>query len=121
MPQSSGSVTDLIWAGLKAEGVRQEAIASNIANIQTPGYRRIDVRFENLLAKAMNSSGHVDVGEIEPETYCPGNTPVKSNGNDVDLDTEVGQLVKNSLRQTAYVRLLHKKATQIDAAINIRG
>jgi len=121
MPQSSSSITDLIWAGLKAEGLRQQAIASNIANIETPGYRRVDVKFEDLLAKAMDSSGEVDLDEIEPEIYRPESTAVKANGNDVDLDTEVGEMVKNSLRQTAYVRLLHKKAMQIDAAINIRG
>ena len=121
MPQSSSSITDLVWAGLKAEGVRQQAIASNIANSETPGYRRIDVKFDQLLAKAMDSSGHVDINDIEPETYRPESTPVKSNGNDVQLDVEIGEMVKNSLRQTAYVRLLHKKATQIDAAITIRG
>jgi len=121
MPQSSSGVTDLIWAGLKAEGLRQQAIASNIANIETPGYRRVDVKFEELLAKAMDSSGDVDLDKIEPEIYRPGNTAVKSNGNDVELDAEVGEMVKNSLRQTAYIRLLRKKAVQIEAAINVRG
>lgn len=121
MPQSSGSVTDLLQVGIRAEGLRQQAIASNIANIETPGYRRTDVKFEDLLAKALRSPGEVDLHEIEPETFQPGNTPVKSNGNDVDLDTEIGELVKNSLRHTAYVRLLRRRFTQIEEAINIRG
>lgn len=119
MSQSS-SITALLQAGIRAEGVRQRAIASNIANLETPGYRRIDVRFEELLAKALKSVGDLDLDEVEPETFRPGNTLVKSNGNDVSLDAEVGELLKNSLRHTAYVRLLNKKFQQIEAAITIR-
>ncbi|MBN1359602.1 MAG: flagellar basal body rod protein FlgB [Sedimentisphaerales bacterium] len=120
MPQSSSSIVDLLQAGIRAEGYRQQAIASNIANLETPGYRRTDVKFEDLLAEALKTEGDVDLDEIEPEPFHPGNTPVKSNGNDVSLDMEVGELLKNSLRHTAYVRLLNRKFQQIDQAINIR-
>ncbi len=120
MSQSSSNMIDLLQAGIRVEGYRQQAIASNIANIETPGYRRIDVKFENLLAKALKTSGNVDLSEIEPESFHPENTPVKSNGNDVSLDMEVGELLKNSLRHTAYVRILNRRLQQIEQAINIR-
>lgn len=45
------NVTDLLQSGLKAEMLRQKAIAGNVANMETPNYRRVDVRFEELLAK----------------------------------------------------------------------
>lgn len=120
MPQSANMTIDLLQAGIKAEGARQQTIASNIANLETPGYRRLDVKFGDLLDKALKAGGNVDLTEIEPETFRPENTPVKSNGNDVSLDVEVGELLKNSLRHTAYVRLLGRKFQQIDQAINIR-
>jgi flagellar basal-body rod protein FlgB len=114
------SVTDIIEAGIKAENLRQKTIANNIANLETPEYRRIDVRFEELLAKAMDSSGSFDLDDIEPEIYRPMQTPVKLNGNDVNLESEVGQMIKNSLRHTAFIRLLNKKYKQIEAAIDVK-
>jgi flagellar basal-body rod protein FlgB len=113
-------VVGLLEAGIKAEGLRQKTIASNIANIETPGYRRLDVKFEEVLAKALKSPGPVDLDAIEPQVHQPQNTPIKANGNDVSMEAEVGEMLKNSLRQTAYVRLLRKKFSQIETAVNIR-
>lgn len=117
---STNSVTDLLNAGIKAENLRQKTIANNIANLETPDYRRIDIKFEELLAKSLDSSGSVDLSEIEPVIYRPKETPVKSNGNDVNLESEIGKMVKNSLRHTAYIRLLSKKYKQIELAMEIK-
>ncbi len=114
-----GNITDFIEAGIKAESFRQRAIANNIANLETPGYRRLDVKFEELLAKAIDSKGTADLSEVQAELYQPRQTPVNSNGNDVNLETEIGQMVKNSLRHTAYVRLLNKKYQQLALAIGM--
>lgn len=116
-----GRMIDLLEAGINAEGLRQRAIAGNIANIETPGYRRFDVSFEETLAKALESSDALDAEELRPEIYQPMNTPLRSNGNDVNLEAEIGELVKNSLRHTAYIRILRKKFSQIEAAISSRG
>ncbi len=112
-------IIDVIGAAVKAESLRQKAIANNVANLQTPGYRRVDVKFQDLLAKALESSGAVDLNDIEAEIYQPQNTPVKADGNDVSLETEVGEMVKNSLRHKTYVRLLQKKYQQIDLAMDL--
>jgi len=113
-------IVELIEAGLRAEGLRQRTIANNTANLQTPGYRRLDVKFEQLLSKAIESGGELELEELEPEVFEPKNTAVNSSGNDVNLEGEVGALIKNSIRQKAFVRLLSKKYSQIDQAINIR-
>ncbi len=114
------SIVDILEAGIRAESLRQKAIANNIANLETPGYRRIDVKFEELLAKALYSSGPVDLDKVEPQIYQPNETPVNSNGNDVTLADEVGQMIKNSLRHKAYIRLLDKKYGQIELAIAVK-
>jgi len=121
-PQMSktNSITALLEAGVKAEALRQKAISNNVANLETPGYRRIDVKFEELLAKSLDSSGSVDLSELEPQIYRPKLTPVKSNGNDVSLESEVGAMIKNSLRYTLYIRLLNKKYRGIESAINTK-
>jgi flagellar basal-body rod protein FlgB len=111
------NIVALIEAGIKAESLRQKAISNNVANLETPGYRRVDVRFEELLAKYLSSSGDVDLSKIEPEIYQPKQTPVKSNGNDVNFEVEVGQMIKNAVRHKALVRLLSKKYSQMDLAM----
>lgn len=114
------NIVDIVEAGIKAESLRQKTIANNVANLETPGYRRVDVRFGELLAKAMGSSGDVDLSLVKMQIYQPGTTPIKSSGNDVDLEFEIGQMVKNTLRHKTYVRFLQKKYQQIDLAINVR-
>ena len=116
----TSNIVDFLEAGIKAENLRQKAIANNIANLETPGYRRIDVKFEELLAKALDSLGAVDLSEIESQIHQPKQTPVKSNGNDVNLETEVGEMVKNTLRHKAYVRLLSKKYKQMELAMDVK-
>jgi flagellar basal-body rod protein FlgB len=113
----TNNIVDLIEAGLRAESLRQKTIANNVANIETPGYRRVDVRFEELLAKCLRSSGKADLSKVHPEIYRPMQTPVKSNGNDVDFEAELGQMIKNTIRHKAYVRILDKIYKQIDLAI----
>jgi flagellar basal-body rod protein FlgB len=111
----------LLESGIKAEESRQRTIASNVANIETPGYRRLDVRFEESLAKALKSQRAADLDDLEPEVFHPQTTLVKSNGNDVNLEMEIGEMLKNSIRQTAFVRLLRKKFAQVEEAINVQG
>ena len=80
--------------GLRFSSIK--AIANNVANLETPGYRRIDVKFEELLAKYLDSSGAVDLSGIKPEIYQPKNTLVKSNGNDTNLLSNNLLLIKKS-------------------------
>ena len=112
-------IIQYLEAGLRAEGARQKAIANNLANINTPNYRRTTFRFEEVLAKVIERGGGGRAEQIAPEFTKPGDTPVNANGNDVQLDTEVGEMVKNSLRHEAYMLLLKKKYAQIQEAIRV--
>jgi flagellar basal-body rod protein FlgB len=114
------NIVGYLEAGIRAEGLRQKAIASNVANSQTEGYRRMDVRFADLVADAMQREDS-DPAEIEGELYRPMTGAVDSSGNDVNLDAEIGEMVKNTLTQKAYMRLLARKYRQIETAINTGG
>ena len=118
---SKTGIIDLLESGIKAETLRQKAISNNVANLQTPGYRRLGVKFEQMLSKAIESGDveNVNLDELKAELYQPKNTAVSPNGNDVNLETEVGDMVKNSIRYRAFIKLLSKKYAQIDTAITI--
>jgi flagellar basal-body rod protein FlgB len=69
---------------------RQKLVASNIANVDTPGYHTQDIDFH---AEFENASA----GEA-PSVIEPGNLAMKSDGNNVDLDREARLLAENALR-----------------------
>lgn len=116
----TSDMLSLLEAGARAEGLRQKAIAANIANLETPGYRRVDIRFEEFLEKALNSGKPVDMAELKPEIYQPKTTEVKDNGNDVSFESEVGQMMKNSIRHKTYLRLMGKIYRQMAEAMDTR-
>ncbi|MBN1818897.1 MAG: flagellar basal body rod protein FlgB [Sedimentisphaerales bacterium] len=116
MPSDTHTIRYL-QAFIKTEGLRQKAIANNVANLNTPGYRRHDIRFEEIFAKAIEKGKAILDEGVEPEIFQPKNTPVDANGNDVTLDSEVGEMIKNSLRHETYMLLLKKKYAQMQEAL----
>ena len=107
------SVIDYIEAGLKASRLRQSVIAHNIANLSTPGFRRGEVVFEEILAKA---GGRADPGEVVAQIVRPGDTPVNESGSDVSLEMEVGELVRNAASYKTYMRVLGRIYRQMEMA-----
>lgn len=108
-------MTRYLEAGLRGASHRQSLIANNLANLDTPGYRRTDTAFEKALADALTDGK--PAGDDDDLVFIPGTTPVRENGNDVDLDTEVGEMVKNSAQYKTYIRLLGRVYRQMDLAM----
>jgi flagellar basal-body rod protein FlgB len=105
---------------MRAEGLRQQTIANNIANMNTQGFRRSDINFEEAMQKAMGSSENdLDVNKLDVEVFQPLTTSITEHGSDVSLDSEVGEMVKNSLRHRTYMLVLKKKYMQMEAALNV--
>ena len=121
MSEKAINIVGYLESGIRAEVLRQKAIASNVANSQTPGYRRIDVRFADIVAEAMEKGQDGEADKLEAEMFHPMNTTVDGKGNDVNLDMEIGELVKNTLLQKTYMRLLGDKYRKIDQAISTNG
>ena len=114
------SVIEYLEAGLRATGLRGKVISNNIANLHTPNFRRSEVRFEKLLAKAMAGDREADPRGVVAEIVQAGSTPVDDAGNDVDLDAEIGELVKNGMQSKVYLRTLAKLYSQVELAIHDR-
>lgn len=89
--------------------VRQKLVASNLANIDTPGYktRDIDFQFEFM------SLAH---GESPTVTDVPG-LAIKNDGNNVDLDREARLLSENALRFNLAVNLVRSQQQALRSAI----
>lgn len=86
VPAVSGDpVFAVLTAALDGLSLRQRVIADNVANVDTPNYRATSVDFESSLRDAVDHGGEGDVGARLVAT----DTPVGSNGNNVDLRKEM--------------------------------
>ncbi|MFY9187770.1 MAG: flagellar basal body rod protein FlgB, partial [bacterium] len=88
---------------------RHQAIANNIANIDTPGYKRQDVAFPEVLAQAVKSEGSkLTLRRTNPRHLPPPptgslsvtverGTSLRNDGNNVDAEVETAELAKNAM------------------------
>lgn len=89
-----------------ASWTRNSVISNNIANVDTPGYKRKDVQFEQYLQSAVSGGCSLDdnVSEADLEsltgtTYTDYATAsYRIDGNNVDIDTENAELAKNQIK-----------------------
>ena len=108
----------MLTAGMRGASVRQRVIADNIANAQTPGYRRKTVKFEQALARALESGGLP--ASLQARIVMPDSTPADETGNNVELEMEVGELIKNSSTYKTYLRMLNKVYRQMELAMTVK-
>ena len=88
--------------------LRNDAISNNIANVDTPGYKRQDVNFEEQLRKALKSNryqtidekvNNVNLKRLNPSTYRDHQGfSYRLDRNNVDIDTENVELASNQIR-----------------------
>lgn len=111
--------TTMLGQALSGLARRQQALASNIANIDTPGYKRGDVAFESQLRASMGSGGRLAATNPGHMTTGPGGSGLlgsitgadatrtrspRADGNDVDIDYEMARLAETSLRYDMLVQ-----------------
>lgn len=89
--------------------VRQNLVASNIANADTPGYKARDIDFASEFRSAL--------GDNPPTIREVQNLPIKNDGNNVNLDRESRMLAENALRFRMATVLLKSEIDEMRKAI----
>lgn len=125
----------LLERSLDAASLRQKVIANNIANVDTPLFKRSDVRFEELLQQSI-SSQTISGFRTDPRHFTIGSeskavpsaqiirddsTIMNNNLNNVDIDYEMTLMAKNQLRYNAMTDLVNGSITKLKTAIDRRG
>lgn len=106
---------------LGAAGKRQEVLANNLANVNTPGYKRLDVDFDGMLAKAVDAARTGDrsaLDSLRPGVGTDNAVAVRADGNSVDVDQEMAHLAENNIRYNALVQLTQKKLETLKYVIS---
>lgn len=121
-------------AALNAYSARQKVISNNIANANTPGYKAKNISFEEEYNRHINSSKvsgkrtdsrHIPIGsgnleDIRPIHTYRHNTLNDTGINNVDIDQEMAELAKNSLKYEMSTLLIHKRFQNLRSSIRGR-
>ncbi len=97
------SNTNILSKALEATWVRNKAIAENLANVDTPNYKRKDVDFADYLQEAIRKNDE-SLNTVKPRVYRDySGFSYRQDGNNVDLDMEMGFLAENQIRHEILV------------------
>lgn len=114
---------DVVYTALKvvldACLIRHRVISNNIANVDTPGFKRSKVIFEEKLRdliKERNISPH-RIRKLRPEIVIDQSSAWREDFNNVDIEREMMELSKNTLKYKIYVQFLSRKLGKIRQAI----
>lgn len=108
---------------LEASALRQKVIANNLANVDTPGFKKSHVEFEDVLRQAQNKdrlslhrtdtrhldTSFINIQAIKARVIVDNSTTIRNDGNNVDIDNEMTELAKNGLDYQVFAQILGNK------------
>ena len=99
---------------------RHEILATNIANIETPGYRARDFEFSDALEAAFDgreTAGAERAGAFAARVVDKPSNLTRPDGNTVDLDLEMARLADNRSTYTTMAEILARRLSELRRAI----
>jgi flagellar basal-body rod protein FlgB len=133
----NGAAFQRMEGALQAAEMRQRVISNNVANGDTPHFKRSELLFEELLGQTMgNEEGklslkrtnqkHIPIGSASstiplPKLITDETTAMNNNENNVDVDREMSLLAKNQLNYNFYVQQINHDMKMMRTAIEGRA
>ncbi len=111
-----------------ASWTRESLITNNIANVDTPNYKRRDLDFESVLNEQLGSCKHesldakmrtVDLSQLNPMVYTDHSSlSYRLDGNNVDIDTEEAELASEQIKYQALTTSISKEFSRMKSVIS---
>ena len=129
------TVSPAVGKMLDASMLRSRVIANNIANVNTPGYRRVEVSFEDELRNALDRTrlqgtktnvkhleiGRKDLSNVNANAYHPYDPTLPSGVNNVDIDLEMAKLAETQIMYNYAIKFGQGVYRKMNAAIQGRS
>lgn len=126
---------NVLERSLGAAALRQKVISNNIANVDTPQFKRSDVQFEDMLRKELQQSsmtfsgyrtdsrhlqigGSTSSGIVQPMIVTDDHSAMNNNNNNVDIDAEMASMAKNQLAYSVLIQQMNHELKQLRIAIS---
>lgn len=119
---TSEKSTEILNKMINFSALKQKVIANNIANVNTPGYQRLEVNFDRKLEEAIKTNESINDIKVQVDVTKDksSNTIRRKDGNSVDIDREVSELMQNSLSYNVYLEIMAKKFKIMKQAMRSR-
>jgi flagellar basal-body rod protein FlgB len=132
---SFGKNIDIQWRTMDAALLRRNVMANNVANSDTPNFKRTDVNFESQLKRALDSERdkpfpvfltdkrHIpfyrpmDYSEVRPRRVLDYLTASKNNGNNVDIEAEMTGLMQNQLMYQTMAQVVQSEFSKVQMVL----
>ena len=108
------SLMQLLQGYLKVTSDRQQLVASNIANVDTPGYHVKDVNFQSAMQQVMLKG---DDAQLGPAINDVEGLPERPDGNNVNIDREARLLAENAMRFSIASNFARSELNSVKTAI----
>lgn len=115
----NGPVLNVLQKGLEASSMRQQVLSNNVANIDTPNFKRSDVDFQAVLGVALGDKSRILSLKLTSPKHIPGladgngsgvvmdeTTSLRNDGNNVDVDREMSNVAENGLYYSSLTRAI---------------
>ena len=119
---------NLLTKAADASWKRETVISNNIANVNTPGYKRKDLNFQGVLTEELGRCKHesldskvsdVDLSRLDPQIYVDSaNYSYRMDGNNVDIDTENVSLASEQIRYEGLTDCINSEFERMKAVIS---
>lgn len=112
----------LIEKAMDISAFQRKVTANNVSNYNTPGFKATEVKFENFYkdqemnVKSTNDK-HIQLNQNNDAVYVEKNTQERSDGNNVDLNKEMAEMIKNNYRYNLAVSAFNKETGLIRTAL----
>lgn len=103
---------DLLQRLMATAEHRHRVLSQNLANVNTPGYRRLDISFDEEMKRQAEQAGGL------PQVTEEQGLSSRPDGNNVDMDTELGHLSQNSMLHQTCTQLLISQMAQLRRAMS---
>ncbi len=114
-----GKTIDMLSDLVGARSQRHDVLASNVANIDTPGYEPKDVDFQNLLGSMQGKGIRMAKtnGKHFPASTPGGSLEIVKTGDRVDMDREMVTIAENHLMHNASIEMLARKLRGLQSVL----
>ncbi len=109
---------DLLSKLVDVTAIRHKVLAQNVANVNTPGYHKLAVSFDETLAARMSRHGDKHLRTLQPEIVEDPTGIERLDGNNVDIDREMMRLNKNVLLNNTLLQILSTKTAMMRRAVS---
>lgn len=117
---------NVIDKALDASWMRNNVISNNIANVDTPNYKRKDVQFETYLVEQLaggdsldDSVNNAELDNLGATSYVDqANLSYRLDGNNVNIDTESSELAKNQIRYYTLIDSMYQEFSRIKSVLS---